>query len=575
MALAPYFDKTALAAATVLRGFDRDRFAATLSQHVVAIVFDGRAVSTAEARVTLELATNLLARLCPHIAVSALDGDAACLVSRLEELARTINPGIEFAPASAATIRLVVGETRVADLSAPTVYVGSDGWVVRVSSEGPCGSGTTSIPFGAAAAACFGAANVFRSVFAGQLERAELDRSFQMSVLDLDPAAAQTTNPSLDDVSLEGAHLVGVGAIGNGAVWTLARLGALRGNLHVVDPERLDGTNPQRYVLAMPTDQGSWKVALAAREFSDAKSQLVAHQHRSTWGGYLASRVPRWRLDQVAVALDSARDRIAVQAALPARILNAWTQAGEVGLSRHEFVGDRACLACLYLPNGRRKNEDQLVAEAIGLPGQLMEVRRLLYTREPIGAALVHQIAGALGVHVDALLAFAGRPLRVFYSEAICGGIVMRLQAGRGGQGADPHAGDGTAQGTEVPMAFQSALAGVLLASALIADAAGLAANWGGKAVIDLLRPLGRYLVVPTAKHPSGRCICQDPDYQQAFAATHIATQASAGALKGTSAEANPNGGTHDWSSQGAVRSTPPASEPEPVAAAAATTEAS
>jgi molybdopterin/thiamine biosynthesis adenylyltransferase len=526
MALAPYFDKTALAAATVLRGFDRDGFTATLERHVIAIVFDDRASLTAEGRVALELSVNVCARLYPKMALSALGDEAAQLKPQMEALSRSINPNIELVAVSAATVCLIVGDTR-AKVAVPTIYVGSDGWIVRVSQAGPVGCGATANPFGAAAAACFGAANVFRSVFNDQLYGANLDRSFQMSLLDFDPEDPEPSNPEMRAVTLREAHLVGAGAIGNGALWALARFPGVRGTLNIVDGERIDFTNSQRYVLTRPDDENTWKVELAQREFLRLGSRVVIRPHGMRWGRYLASYPRPWRLNYVAVALDSARDRIAVQAALPTKIVNAWTQAGDLGISRHEFLGNGACLACLYLPDGPAKNEDQLVAEAIGLTGQEMEIRKLLYTGEPIGADLLQQIAAALGVSVEPLLPFSHRPLRSFYSEAVCGGIVMQLQensqqAATGDSSTSASGKGRPRQGTEVPMVFQSALAGVLLASDMVADAAGLSGPTGTKTVIDLLKPLGIYLTVPTAKHPSGRCICQDTDYLRAFKASHV-----------------------------------------------------
>jgi hypothetical protein len=280
--------------------------------------------------------------------------------------------------------------------------------------------------------------------------------------------------------------------------------------LHVIDRETVDSTNPQRYVLTTPADTGVSKVGVAERSFTAIGSALEVRPYALKWGHYLAGLDPPWNLDLVAVALDSAEDRIAVQAALPRRVLNAWTQAGDLGISRHDLLGDRACLACLYLPEPASRNEDQLVAEAIGLPERLMEVRTLLYTGAPVGEETIRHIAAALAVPEEPLLSYAGRPLRDFYSEAICGGVVLRLQGGGDRRG-----------GTEVPMAFQSALAGVLLAVALVGEAAGLPAPVGTKVVIDLLRPLGQHLAVPVAKHPSGRCICQDQDFKAVFRRRH------------------------------------------------------
>ncbi len=70
-------------------------------------------------------------------------------------------------------------------------------------------------------------------------------------------------------------------------------------------------------------------------------------------------------------------------------------------------------------------------------------------------------------------------------------------------------------------MAFQSALAGVLLAAGIVAEAGHLPSPRGAKAVVDLLRPLGGHLTVPVAKHASGRCICEDADFQAVYRLRH------------------------------------------------------
>jgi molybdopterin/thiamine biosynthesis adenylyltransferase len=516
MALAPFFDKAALAAATVLAGFDRDAFAATLDAHVVGVAFDEAGATAREGRTTLELAVNLLARLYPQLAMAGQGALAAAYSEQLVEIARAVNPQVEIARAEDATAWLVVGKPVVAS-DRPMIYVGSEGWITRVSSRVPQGSADTTNPFGASAAACFGAANVFRMIFGTALEAGALDDEFAMSLLNLDPTAADLMNPPLEAVNLGPAHLVGAGAIGNAVLWTLSRVPDLSGVLHVVDGEAVDATNPQRYVLTTPADEGVLKVDLAAREAARCGGTVNIQRHPDRWGHYLASLEVPWSLARVAVALDSAEDRIAVQAALPRRVFNAWTQAGDLGVSRHDFLGEQACLACLYLRDGPVKNDDQLVAEAIGLPEQLQAVRQLLYTGAPVGREGIERIAAALGISPEPLMLYADRGLREFYSEAICGGVVLRLQ------------GNGDRRGrTEVPMAFQSALAGVLLAAALVSDAAGLPGPRGTKAVIDLLRPLKEYLTVPVAKPASGRCICQDRDYQEAYRACHGDASSSA-----------------------------------------------
>jgi hypothetical protein len=71
-------------------------------------------------------------------------------------------------------------------------------------------------------------------------------------------------------------------------------------------------------------------------------------------------------------------------------------------------------------------------------------------------------------------------------------------------------------------MAFQSALAGILLAAEVVINAGILReAATPTTTRIDLLRPLGEHLSIPAARHPAGHCICQDADYVARFHAKY------------------------------------------------------
>jgi hypothetical protein len=503
MALANFFDKAALAAAEVLQNFDRDAFTKHLTRRPVALAFDAGAAASFEGRTTLELAANLLARLYPKLALVPLDKGVADTASRLEAVCRAINPEIELSAKLAGAIAcLVVGRKRPRGGGAHA-FVGSDGWVVRASSGRPVGSGSgAGNPFGAAAAACFGAANVFRIFFAAQLPSGAPDRDFALSLLDYQRAGAEPANPALPaTVDLGETHLVGLGAIGNGFVWTLARIPSLAGTLSVVDHELVDLTNLQRYVLATQGDQDRPKTELVSRALAD--TGVLVHPYQKRWGEYLKARGDT-RLECVAVALDSAEDRVAVQAGLPRWVCNAWTQPGDLGVSRHDFLGGHACLACLYMPKGQVPNADQLVARAINMPEALGEVRTLLHNNAPVGEAFVRRMATAMTVPVEPLLRFAAKPLGAFYAEAVCGGMLLKLGA---------HAAKAD---TQAPMAFQSALAGVLLAAELVSHVANLKGPPPPSVTrINLLRPLAEYITFPELKRPM--CICQDSDYQNVY----------------------------------------------------------
>jgi hypothetical protein len=448
---------------------------------------------------------NLLARLYPRLAIIPDGAQAEASVADLIAIAHSINPEIEIGANTAATAAILAAGDKKVETAVPVAYMGSEGWVARISSLGPVGSGDSLNPFGAAAAACFGAANIFRLLFGAHLPEGRVDESITLSLLDYDPQSAEPYNPAWKPINLGESYLVGVGAVGNGALWVLARATGLSGILHLIDHETVELSNLQRYVLTIQGDVDLPKVLLGAGLFEG--TNIDARPHPKKWGEYLRS-VSDWSFERIAVAVDSGEDRQAIQAALPKWVVNAWTQPGDLGVSRHRFLGDDACLTCLYFPDEAGQHLDRIVAAAIGLPEAYMEVRTLLHTNAPIGRELLARAADAMGVPLEPLLPFEHEPIRVFYTRAICGGTVLRLGGTVGGN----H------QMAAVPLAFQSTLAGVMLAAELVAHAGGLRhAAFPATTKIDLLRPLGSHLSLHIRKHRSGYCICQDADYVNAY----------------------------------------------------------
>jgi hypothetical protein len=135
-----------------------------------------------------------------------------------------------------------------------------------------------------------------------------------------------------------------------------------------------------------------------------------------------------------------------------------------------------------------------------------MEVRRLLVTGQPVPDALLTTIEQHLGLSPGSAASFAGRSVRDLYVEGICGGALIGLdQVGRPGH--DVH----------VPIAHQSALAGVLLAGRLVADVLGAGPKDSVVARLDVMHPLAQDLLQPIQKDPRGICICQDSVYRAAY----------------------------------------------------------
>lgn len=509
MALADYFQRNAVAAAQVIAGFDEAAFQDQLSATHVGVSFGREAASTLEGRTLLDMAMRLLARLYPALEIRVASG-ADAMAAEMADLAQAINPRIDITEGNDTSVAIAVGAD--APAFAPiTFYAGSDGWDAYLGTTGPRAVGTSANPLGAGAAACFACANVFRAVFldhTGSL----FDHDSAFSVLDL------SANATHEPLALEGmrlpddAVLVGLGAIGNAAAWALART-QLSGRLHLVDQQEVDLSNLQRYTLARRMDEGRSKVTLVAEAF---QRDLLVTQYPLPWAEFVERYGYVW--PHVLVALDSARDRRAVQASLPGWIANAWTQPDDLGLSIHPFGGFGglgACLHCLYLPSEALASEDVLVARALGVPEQLMQIRELLYRDAPAPRPLLEMIANKLEIPLEHLLAFEDRPIRTLYVEGMCAGAVLPL--GRlGTPQRDMH----------VPLAHQSALAGVLLAGALARQAVQTGRSVAVPSLttvtrINLMRPLSEYLRLPVQKDPRGICICDDADYVRAYHAKY------------------------------------------------------
>lgn len=520
MAFADYFHRAIDAASQALRGFDASAFKSTLNKQRVAIAIDRSAANRHEGRALADLAIRLLARMYPRILIVALDKESEALRDELSQLAKAINPKILLnTDLEAATACLAICSNRIElpRRGSQIFYLGSDGWIARLSTEQPRGIGRSRNPLGAGAAACFGAANLFRSIFHRQLPGGGIDRNIELSLLDLNPASLKAINVPLKTTSLGNAHLVGLGAIGNGTIWALAN-SPVTGTFHVIDAEQLELSNLQRYVMSVRRDVNQGKVELA-RAWLASNKKLKVLPHAMTWDCYAPST--DWRFESVAVALDNAPDRIGVQASLPRWIVNGWTQEGEAGISRHDFSGNTACLACLYIPDHPVPNEDELVAAELGFTVdptdvEFRDIRRRLQLDSATEREFLRRIAALKGIALDVLLPFEGKPLRTLYTEGICGGKVIEFSAG------------GQQTLAEVPMPFQSTLSGVLLASELVARCAGLRGGHEQHTIsrIDLLRPLPRQISFPRMVKSGTRCICQDDDFRDVFNAKYSPSEA-------------------------------------------------
>jgi hypothetical protein len=505
MALANFFDKIALSAAQMLKGYNRQDFEQLLLQEHIVVYFTNEAALSFEGEHLLRLLVNLLGRLYPNLTIANANGEA--LVAELQTVAKSINPVIDLDCNDQATVAVVVGDC-VYDKAGCVYYIGADNWNIHFSRSIAVICGTTKNPVGCGAAACIAAANVFRTVFRKQLPHSQPDGDFVLSMLDF-KFNPLNNGPQLLPLVLKDLIVVGLGAIGNAFIWTLSELEQLTGKITMIDHDPVALSNLQRYIL---TDQNSIfrsKPELA-KEFFRGKEGLEVVPQNKKWTEWISSR-GKWDLDTVTICVDNVQDRVLVQGALPKKLFNAWTQQENLGVSRHTDFIAAPCLCCLYFPTSIKKSISQEIADALNISEHERVIRTYLANHALVDQSLLTMICDRNNIPYEELIPFLGKPVQSFYAEVICGGVLMRLNPDIAGQ---------FSTSMQVPTAFESAFAGVLLAAEVIKSEIGYINHLKTTSQFNLIRAINPYIDVNIAKVDG--CICKDDDFQRSWLQKHI-----------------------------------------------------
>jgi ThiF family len=482
MALAPFFERVYGAVGGHL-SVSRESLTASL-EAVTAGVHCGRKCRRNDIWIA-ELVTNLLARLYPRIAISGGDSH----VEELRQLALSINPLIEFANDSPGRTSICIGAAELEDAIYPT----SAGWVACVGHTPSQVNGPDN-PYAAGAAACLACAELFRRIFL----KSGAESDVRVSLLDF---GKETGHDFVHNTArLDEVVVVGVGAVGNAAIWALARDRKAKGKLWLVDSEELTLSNLQRYVLGTNTDVSRSKVQLAKGVLDATNLDVEACQ---TTLECFADGRSGMDIPTICISVDNIETRRSAQALLPKLIVNGWTGEQALGVSWHVISRDAACLACLYQPHGQGPSATEQAARALGLP---IERATLLWvTRQAMTDEDLRTVAEHLGVNETVLEPWRGKAIGDFYTDIVCGAVPLDVT--------------GVGRIETVPLAHQSALAGILMAAELVKRTNDPLATLSQSEPLiswdDVLRPPPRLWTKPRPRE-SG-CICGDPDYQAVY----------------------------------------------------------
>lgn len=499
MAIADYFSKDVLAISQVLKQTNTIEFESILNKNIIEIAFDN-SIYQKEGIALIELLILLIARLYPVIKVTDLTNGNSDIKAALIEKAKSINRKIEIT-SNTPTVSIVVGDTPIDYMeSQKKFYLGSKDWIVKMSTSSPVGIGDSSFPFSAGISACLGAANCFRCVFENMLNGFEIDSNFEINLLKLYNIKKEKLT-ALGNVDLGNFNLIGMGAIGNGFIWALSKLESVKGECTIIDHEKIELSNLQRYCLTEEKHINSLKVEHSQQYLLNGIKPIP---FEGNWNKYL-NVSENWHSEFLCVAVDSSRDRVAIQSSLPKKILNAYTENNLAGVCRHlNFVED-ACLSCGYIPNEKKRSYSQEVSDNLHIPDKERIVRDYLYHNKLVDINILELVSIANKIELKDLIIYEGVSMAEFYSKAVCGGQISYLKK------------DSTEIiELEAPLSFQSALAGIVLAfelfickTELVNDRKNNNHFYPLSKIKENINPYRHTL----EKDKTNRCICNDIDF--------------------------------------------------------------
>lgn len=378
--------------------------------------------------------TNLLARLIPNVELTTGSTKTVSLPifgsGTLRDLATSIvragRPPLK--KRATTTFRVAVG---TADHGAD-LHVSSSRWSMRLSQAAHVP--LTGVGPATTAASALAAAEIIRRLVP-ELPGSRLGSAlFEWNLLDYQCSLA----PEEVHLAPVDAVCFGGGSVGSSVVYSLL-LGAAKGRLTIIDPDKLSRRNRVRYPALLGPTEGSkveWLERLAAG------SELAISGIRSTAAEYVRSAGPM----QLAIAaVDTVDGRRQVGDLLARRTLNVGVAADQFHVSRHGFADGYACVYCGYLTVGDPLDAAAVYADMTGLSverttgllgGDALtadDVHRLLVTgvvdiadvSDLVGARLVDVVRQRLYAQVVPRTELGvGEPMAAPYVSALAGATV-------------------------------------------------------------------------------------------------------------------------------------------------------
>lgn len=331
----------------------------------VAITGPKEILQTFNGQHMLFMIANLLSRFCLSIDL-VLPSDIKTTIkfpfakkdylsACLESLCKKINPCLSLEKGNKQKrydIVIAIGSCET-DLGR-TIFINSDGWIAYVNTQGNPLDWVSNNPnpIGAQTAACIGAAEAFKAMFSTFKESNPYNTiaggSIVFSTFDYGFKNNPMINPRLPtSIFIDTLDLISLGAINSATLYTLCAIPGLKGNLILVEPQKLEISNLNRYLLTMAEDAILQKSKIeVARKFAD--NYLGVKSAFSVKYQELKNPRKAFGMDLTVVGVDNNESRWEIQKDLPKVLLCGGTEVSKIQISRHDNISEKACLGCLY-----------------------------------------------------------------------------------------------------------------------------------------------------------------------------------------------------------------------------------
>ena len=384
------------------------------------------------------------------------------------------------------------------------LYIASSGWSIYLSHENPCHwKDYANNSLSAIYVAALTVGEVFKLIIK-DFVNVEIREEFIYDFVTHGKQQQPVNIPSLPSYLDVNLTLIGCGGVGQAVAFALNQL-KLRGIIKLIDPEIIDKSNQQRYLLAFDETVGKNKTLFLSQFLLHKNKLLTTLEFLWNYENAISIFDSLFNMEDVIVSVDNKRTRINVQAALPKKIWNIWTDTGEnilrYGIGKHDFLDEYQCLACAYYPEGDMPNQMELNASLLGISQE--DISNRIEQNDLIAEEDFDYFLKNFNIHPDQInkiKTLIGQPFSsIFHGE--CGVFTIK-----------PNEKHESTTAPHIPV-----LAGTY---GVIQYILSHFKNLEGKLITSVgefnaFKYPTEHCLIKKKRHP--KCVCNDPIYQEAF----------------------------------------------------------